>query len=102
MSIFSTAPASTVEHAVIKSMATCAPAAQASLARTVSTRSMSVIHSRASMVESAKMPWNPSGAPALKATQAIAARYTQTCQPSITFLKKIIATSEEHRGNIPI
>lgn len=72
--LMSTALASMEGRAQIKSTAIPVPAAQASLAPTANTRSMSVTPSPASTEASVKMPWSPSVAPAPRATLAIAAR----------------------------
>lgn len=77
-SLLLTALASMEGRAPIKSTATPVPAAQASLAPTASMRSTSATPSPASTEASVRMPLDPSGAPATKATQATAARYTHT------------------------
>lgn len=70
--------ASTEGHAQIKSTAILVTAAQASLAPTANTRSMSVTPSPASTEASVKMPWSPSVAPARRVTLATAARHKST------------------------
>lgn len=71
----STAHALMEAHALIKSMATHAPAAPASLVPTASMRSMNVIPSPASMGASVKMLLIPSDVPAPKVFSAIVVRY---------------------------
>lgn len=66
------------EHAQIKSMAIPVPAAQASLAPTANTRSMSVTPSPALTAASVKMPLSPSVAPAPRVILATAARHQWT------------------------
>lgn len=65
-------------RAQIRSTAILVPAAQASLAPTANTRSMSVTPSPASTEASVKMPWSPSVAPAQRVTLATAARHQST------------------------
>lgn len=87
----STALALMEGHAQIKSMATPAPAVQASLAPTANMRLTSVTPSPASMEVSVKMPWSPSVAPAPRATLELAARYkhTHTLAPLEVILKAL-------------
>lgn len=90
--LMSTALVSMEGRVQIKSTAIPVPAAQASLAPTANTRSMSVTPSPASTEASVKMPWSPSVAPALRATLATAARYTH----SQTLLKGLVKALSLH------